>query len=84
MFNVHQPLSSRPEFDINAVLFELRKQKFLELLDSRSLAPAVAELVDNLKELEAQCSREEFNSLCYCLTVDKVQGMVDDVYTCAL
>lgn len=56
------------------VLFEMRKQKFLELLDSQSLSPAVMELVENLKELESKCSREEFNSLCYCLTLDRVQG----------
>jgi WD repeat-containing protein 47 len=59
------------------VLFEVRKQKFLELLYGQALTPAVVELVDGLKECEDKCSREEFNSLCYILTLSKLSDHPD-------
>jgi len=71
------PLEGTEGFDYNQVLFELRRQKFLELLEHQSLTPAVVELVDGLKALEKECSREEFNSLCYLLTLGKLTDHPD-------
>eukprot|EP00762_Andalucia_godoyi_P002138 ANDGO_02522.mRNA.1 Vegetative incompatibility protein HET-E-1 len=71
------PLQTRVDFDYKAALFAVKKQKFLEMLSSEKLSPAVVELVDGLKELEDKCSREEFNSLCYVLTLKKLQDHPD-------
>ena len=43
----------------------------------QALTPAVTELVDGLKALEAECSREEFNTLCYCLTLGSLREHPD-------
>eukprot|EP00656_Telonema_subtile_P015249 TRINITY_DN1796_c0_g1_i4.p1 TRINITY_DN1796_c0_g1~~TRINITY_DN1796_c0_g1_i4.p1 ORF type:complete len:615 (-),score=138.68 TRINITY_DN1796_c0_g1_i4:686-2530(-) len=72
-----EPLKQSPKFDYDQVLFELRRQKFLELLDNQALTPAVMELVDGLKELEGQCSQDEFNTLCYCLTLGSLKEHKD-------
>lgn len=34
--------------------------------------PEVMELVQALKQLEGYCSKQEFNNLCYCLTLDRL------------
>eukprot|EP00743_Colponemidia_sp_Colp-15_P004540 GILK01004894.1.p1 GENE.GILK01004894.1~~GILK01004894.1.p1 ORF type:complete len:854 (+),score=139.34 GILK01004894.1:105-2666(+) len=75
--NFLKPLQNRPGFDFKKVLFEIRKQRFLELLDNQSLSPAVTELVDGLKDLEDKCSKEEFNGLCYCLTLERLTDHPD-------
>ena len=69
-------------FDYDRAVFLLRRQRFLEMIESGSAggdsssngskSQAVEALVSGLKELEGQCSKEEFHALCYCLTLDSV------------
>jgi WD40 repeat protein len=70
------PLRSRPEFNYTKVLFEIRKEKFLEALEN-SESPNLQELVSALKEIESLSSKEEFNNLCYCLSLNKITDHPD-------
>ncbi|SPR00055.1 CTLH domain-containing protein [Plasmodiophora brassicae] len=72
-----EPLRDRANFDHRLVTFELRRQRFLELVDSQDLSSAVVELVEHLKALEDSCSKSEFNALCYCLTVGRLRDHPD-------
>lgn len=63
-----------PGFDVGKVMFQLKRQKFLELVGGSSARPEVMELVDGLKQLEGHCSKQEFNNLCYCLTLNTLTG----------
>jgi WD40 repeat protein len=72
-----KPFEARADFDYKAALFAVKRQRFLEMISSEKLSPAVVELVDGLKELEDKCSRDEFNALCYCLTLKKLQDHPD-------
>ena len=65
------PLKPRPEFNHTRVLFEIRKEKFLEALEN-SDSPNLQELVTALKEIESLSNKEEFNTLCYCLSLNKI------------
>ena len=65
--NPLQKKNQGSEFDFDGVMFQLRKQRFLELVDGKDQEGAVLELTAGLKALEGSCSREEFNKLCYCL-----------------
>ena len=64
-------------FNFERVMFELRKQRFLELVDGKDQEGAVLELTAGLKELEGRCSKEEFNKLCYCLTLESLSDHPD-------
>lgn len=65
------PLRSRSEFNHTRVLFEIRKEKFLEALEN-SETPNLQDLVAELKEIESLSNKEEFNTLCYCLSLNKI------------
>lgn len=60
--NFLQPLKLKKNFNYNAVVFELRRQRFLEMVDSNE---SYMSYVKALKDLEGLCTKEEFNSLCY-------------------
>lgn len=64
-----QPLKLKKNFNHNAVVFELRRQKFLEMVDNNESYMAY---VKALKQLEGLCTKEEFNSLWYWLTISKL------------
>lgn len=68
-----KPLEHHHVFDYQRAVFLVKKQRFLEMVAAERLSPAVVELVDGLKELEPCCSKEEFNTLCYCLSLKKLQ-----------
>ena len=70
------PLRSRPEFNHTQVLFEIRKERFLEALET-SDSPNLQELVAELKEIESLSNKEEFNALCYCLSLNKITDHPD-------
>ena len=55
------------------IIFEVRKEFFLELLYAQQLEKAVMQLVDKLKQVEAAVSRSEFQKLCYLLTVPRLE-----------
>lgn len=69
-----KPAAAEAGFDVGKVMFALRRQKFLELLGGAEARPEVMELVEGLKQLEPHCSKEEFNNLCYCLTLTTLTG----------
>ena len=73
--NFLRPLKMRVNFQYDSVIFELRKQKFLELLENQ--VPDSTYLVSALKEIESMCSKETFHSLCYCLTLSKLNDHPD-------
>ena len=69
--------ANEPRVDHGRILFFLRRQKYLELLESQALTPAVVELVEGLKDLERRCSNEEFATLTYALTLTRVTDHPD-------
>ena len=77
--NFIKPLALQPhdQFDAPRVLFEIRRQRFLELVDGRDHEAATSALADGLKQLEGKCSKEEFNKLCYCLTLEQLSDHPD-------
>ena len=59
--NFVQPLKKNMEsndFDFDRVMFEIRKQRFLELVDGRDQDGAVDALTVGLKSLEGRCSKK--------------------------
>ena len=70
------PLRSRLEFNHTKVLFEILKEKFLEALEN-SESPNLQDLVSALKDIESLSSKEEFNNLCYCLSLNKITDHPD-------
>ncbi|CAI2387000.1 unnamed protein product [Moneuplotes crassus] len=72
--NFLQPLKLKKNFNHNAVVFELRRQKFLEMVDQNE---SYKTYVKALKDLEELCPKEEFNSLCYCLTISSLNEHPD-------
>eukprot|EP00357_Protocruzia_adherens_P010867 CAMPEP_0115023134 /NCGR_PEP_ID=MMETSP0216-20121206/32147_1 /TAXON_ID=223996 /ORGANISM="Protocruzia adherens, Strain Boccale" /LENGTH=807 /DNA_ID=CAMNT_0002396315 /DNA_START=140 /DNA_END=2566 /DNA_ORIENTATION=- len=75
--NFLKPLGSRSNFEISNVLFEIGKQEFLEKLETQNAETDVDDLVQKLKSLEDKCSKETFNNLCYCLTLQKLSDHPD-------
>ena len=71
-----QPLKSRSETNYKNVLYQLRKQNFLEMLES-SNTPELDHLVTNLKSIEDLATKEDFNTLCYCLSLNKITDHPD-------
>lgn len=71
-----QPLRSRSEFNHSKVLYEIRKQRFLESIEN-SDSPNLQELVNALKEIEVLANKEDFNTLCLCLSLDKITDHQD-------
>lgn len=67
-------MSTTSEFNATKVMYHLQRQRFLELVAGQELKPEVMELVNALKQLEQYCSKQEFNNLCYCLTLDTLTG----------
>jgi WD domain, G-beta repeat len=70
------PLRRSP-FAHEKAAFELGKQRFLELLDSKSETVGVEGLVAALQQLEHRCTQREFHSLCFCLTLPSVSAHAD-------
>ena len=70
------PLRYRLEFNHTKVLFEILKEKFLEALEN-SESPNLQDLVSALKDIESLSSKEEFNNLCYCLSLNKITDHPD-------
>ncbi|EKX37220.1 hypothetical protein GUITHDRAFT_155025, partial [Guillardia theta CCMP2712] len=68
-----RPLQSSVKEDYARVLFAVRKQQFLELLDDAESRPELPELVKVLKGLEELCSRSEFKELCFFLTLSDLR-----------
>eukprot|EP00960_Hanusia_phi_P064401 765784-Hanusia_phi.AAC.2 len=68
-----KPLQSSVKEDYARVLFAVRKQQFLELLDDVESRPELPELVKVLKALEELCSRSEFKELCFFLTLSDIR-----------
>eukprot|EP00698_Gefionella_okellyi_P010888 TRINITY_DN2854_c4_g1_i1.p1 TRINITY_DN2854_c4_g1~~TRINITY_DN2854_c4_g1_i1.p1 ORF type:complete len:616 (-),score=112.88 TRINITY_DN2854_c4_g1_i1:76-1923(-) len=71
------PLQTTERFDSSTVLFEIRKQAYLELIHSQQLSQAVLYLVDKLKLVEASAPRGEFEKLCYVLTLSRLSSHPD-------
>lgn len=65
------PLRLKTDFNFNKVVFEIRKEYFLETLEN-SDSPNLQDLVNYLQELEALVDRDEFNALVYCLSLNKL------------
>lgn len=70
------PLEQRDEGNFEKVLSFVRKQKFLEAIEN-STDPNLDELVALLNDLESLCEREDFNKLCYCLSLGKINEHPD-------
>ena len=71
------PLANVDDFDANRVLFEIRRQRFLELVDGNEGEAAQHVLSTSLKQLESKCSRAEWHKLCYCLTLQSLSDHPD-------
>lgn len=59
------------------LLIAVRVDKMVDtVVDSKSqtLDASVQALIDNLKRLELICSKDEFNELCYILTLEDLRG----------
>eukprot|EP00002_Diphylleia_rotans_P004178 TRINITY_DN13005_c0_g1_i1.p1 TRINITY_DN13005_c0_g1~~TRINITY_DN13005_c0_g1_i1.p1 ORF type:complete len:685 (-),score=92.29 TRINITY_DN13005_c0_g1_i1:121-2175(-) len=67
-----RPYQKRIGAGFRTILFSIRKQRFLEAVEYQHLNPAVVQLVDGLKDLENQCSPQEFNELCYIITLPRI------------
>ncbi|CAG9323077.1 unnamed protein product [Blepharisma stoltei] len=65
------PLKNRSEPSYNKVLYTLRKQRFLEALESAT-DPKLDDLVGWLKELESVAAREDFSELCHIISLNKI------------
>mmetsp|Transcript_23453 Transcript_23453/g.41497 ORF Transcript_23453/g.41497 Transcript_23453/m.41497 type:complete len:705 (+) Transcript_23453:52-2166(+) len=79
--NIILPLKDEAaDFDFERIQFLIHRQKFLEMLYSQSLSSAVVELVENLKQFEGKCSGQEFQQLCYCVTLPKLTDHPDFRY----
>ena len=64
-----QPLSQNPNFNFKSALYEIRKQKFLEEVETEpENNNEVDNLVKQLKEIQKLCSANEFNKLLQCLS----------------
>ncbi|CAN0165344.1 unnamed protein product [Scytosiphon promiscuus] len=57
--------------------FEIQKQAFLEQLENKGEGDNATALVKALHELEPGSSTEEFNDLCYCLTLPGLRSHPD-------
>jgi len=66
-------LSSR----YNEVLFQLWRQRFLEMLDVSNEQSDLTQVTELLKSMEHLCPQESFHSLCYCLTLPSIQNHPD-------
>jgi WD40 repeat protein len=71
------PLANVDNFDADRVLFEIRRQRFLELVDGNEGEAAQHVLSTSLKQLESKCSRAEWHKLCYCLTLQSLADHPD-------
>ena len=65
------PLESRDKDSHAAILLHIRKEAFLEKVESVSTSD-VAQLVTSLKQLEALAGKDEFSNLCYILSLNKL------------
>ena len=70
------PLLNRNQASYNKVAFAIRKQEFLEKLESSS-DPQLDDLVVLLKEIEKICSPSDFTSFCSVLSLNKVNEHPD-------
>jgi len=68
-----EPLAERSPADGKRAMFLLGRQRFLELLESQAESPNVEALVDALEALEEFCTKEEYNELCYVMTLTRLQ-----------
>lgn len=74
--NFIEPVESSNKTSYNSLMYSIRKQKFLEALES-SANPELENLVIWLKDLEAIADRDDFNNLCYCLSLNKITDHPD-------
>lgn len=65
------PLENRDKEGHAAILMQIRKQAFLEKVESVSTHD-VGHLVASLKQLEVLAGKEEFSTLCYILSLNKL------------
>eukprot|EP00802_Teleaulax_amphioxeia_P007180 Tamp_07186.p1 GENE.Tamp_07186~~Tamp_07186.p1 ORF type:complete len:795 (+),score=198.64 Tamp_07186:32-2386(+) len=68
-----KPLEASTPGDHARVVFAVKKQQFLEKLESKDARPELPELVQVLKGIEALCSAAEFKELCFFLTLSDIR-----------
>jgi hypothetical protein len=68
-----KPLQTSAPSDHTRVVFAVKKQQFLELLESKDSRPELPELVNVLKGIESLCSGAEFKELCFFLTLSDIR-----------
>jgi hypothetical protein len=67
------PLQTSAPNDHRRVVFAVKKQQFLEKLESKDARPELPELVQVLKGIESLCSGAEFKELCFFLTLSDIR-----------
>ena len=68
-----KPLQTSSPADHTRVVFAVKKQQFLEKLESKDARPELPELVQVLKGVESLCSAAEFKELCFFLTLSDIR-----------
>ena len=68
-----KPLENSAPHDHTRVIFAVKKQQFLELLEGKDARPELPELVQVLKGIEPLCSGAEFKELCFFLTLSDIR-----------
>jgi len=68
-----KPLQTSAPGDHKRVVFAVKKQQFLEKLESKDARPELPELVQVLKGIESLCSGAEFKELCFFLTLSDIR-----------
>jgi hypothetical protein len=66
------PYENHTKISYSDLLFTVRRQRFLEIVEDPKLRPSLADLVVILKGMECLCPPPVFQSLCYLLTLQKV------------
>ena len=67
------PLQTSAPNDYKRVIFTVKKQQFLEKLESKDARPELPDLVQVLKGIEPLCSGAEFKELCFFLTLSDIR-----------
>jgi hypothetical protein len=68
-----KPLQTSAPDDHRRVMFAVKRQQFLEKLESKDARPELPELVQVLKGIEQLCSGVEFKELCFFLTLSDIR-----------
>lgn len=73
-----KPLKGHPGFEYDASIFEIRKQKFLEIVEQEpDDSNHVEDLVGLLKDLQSKCPASVFNQLMFCLSSPSITDHSD-------